>query len=79
MCRAICAVYVESCEDHLYYRKHKGIARFYYENVSNVVEKRNPHQSKNRRRSRFCVWRTMYKDSEGSMLVSAHASSVYAV
>jgi hypothetical protein len=35
----------------------------------------------NRRRRRFCVRRTMYhmKDSEGSILVSTHASTVYAV
>jgi len=35
----------------------------------------------NRRRRRFCVRRTIIsiKDSEGSMLVSAHASTVHAV
>jgi hypothetical protein len=29
MRRAICAVYVESWEDRLYYRKHNGIVQFY--------------------------------------------------
>jgi len=34
MRRAICVVYVEHLEDRLYYRKHKGIAQFSYERVS---------------------------------------------
>jgi hypothetical protein len=28
--------------NRLYYRKYKGIAQFYYQHVSNVVQKRNP-------------------------------------
>jgi hypothetical protein len=50
MRRAICAVHVENFQGGLYYRKHDGIAQLYYEHVSNVVEKRNPYKSKNRRR-----------------------------
>jgi len=34
MRRAICAVSVERLQDRLYYRKHNGIAHFYYEHVS---------------------------------------------
>jgi len=50
MRRTICAVYIEIWKDRLCYRKHNGIAQFYYEHVPNLVEKRNPYQSKNRRR-----------------------------
>jgi len=55
----------------------------------NVVEKRNPYQSKNRRRRPeptpallLCPpYNISYlsRDSEDSMLVSAHAPTVYAV
>jgi len=38
MRRAICAVYVESWEDRLYYRKHNGIAQFYYEPLSDDAD-----------------------------------------
>jgi hypothetical protein len=34
MRRAKCAVSVEISEDSLYYRKHNGIAQFYYEHDS---------------------------------------------
>jgi hypothetical protein len=34
MRRAICAVYVERWEDRPFYRKHNGLAQFYYEHVS---------------------------------------------
>jgi hypothetical protein len=34
MFRAICAVSDERSENRLYYRKHDGIAQFYYEQVS---------------------------------------------
>jgi hypothetical protein len=34
MRRTICAVYVESWEERLYYGKHDGIAQFYYEHDS---------------------------------------------
>jgi hypothetical protein len=71
----------------LYYRKHNGIAPFYYEHVSQRCGETKIHtnlkidaDALNRRRRRFCVRRKIYlSDSEGSTLVSAHASTVYAV
>jgi hypothetical protein len=39
--------------NRLYFRKHNRIAQFCYDYVSNVVEKRSPYRSTNRRRHRF--------------------------
>jgi hypothetical protein len=45
------------------------------------INLKNDGYALNRRRRRVCVSRKIYhiKDSEGSMLVSAHAYTVYAV
>jgi hypothetical protein len=46
----ICAGYVDLIEDRLYYRKHKESRCSITYTFHNVVEKRNPYKSKNRRR-----------------------------
>jgi hypothetical protein len=74
--------------NRLYYRKHNGIAHFYYEYVSQPYAKAKS----------VWIWKSTptpwtdasisfvstvkyiisFEDSEGSMLVSSHASTVYA-
>jgi len=89
MRRAICAVYVERWEDRLYYRKHNGITHFYYEHVSQrcgevkyiSIQKSTPTPWADA--GVAFVSGVEYiipiKDSEGCMLVSAHAPTVYAL
>jgi hypothetical protein len=87
--RATCAVYFERWEDRLYYRKYNRIAQFYYELVS---QRRGEAKSVSIKKSTPTSWTDAgvafvsgvqciisIKDSEGSMLVTAHASAVYAV
>jgi hypothetical protein len=89
MRRAVYAVYVEQKEDRLYYRKHNGIAQFYYEHVS---QRCGEAKSSPISKSIPTPWTDAgvafvsglqytisMKDSEVSMLVSAHASTVHAV
>jgi hypothetical protein len=66
----------------MHYRKHDGIAQFYYKHVSNVVQKRNTYQIKIDAGVAFvsavkCI--TFTKHSEGSVLLSEQAFTVYAV
>jgi len=65
----------------MHFQKHNGIEQFYYEHVSQRCGKAES----------ISIWQSTptsllcpphnisIKDSEGSMLVSAHASTVYAV
>jgi hypothetical protein len=89
MRRATCAVYVERLEDHLYYRKHNVIMQFYYEYVS---QRCGEAKSISIWKSTPTPWTdagvafvyavqdiVSIKNSEGSMLVSAHAPTVYTV
>jgi hypothetical protein len=82
-------VHLESWEDHLYYRKHYGITQFYYEHVSQPC---GEAKSISIWKSTPTLWTDAgvafvyavqniitIKDSEGRMLVSAHAPTVYTV
>jgi hypothetical protein len=89
MRRTICAVYNERWEDRLYYRKNNGITQFDYEHVS---QRCGEPKSTSISKSTPTPWTDAgvafvfgvqciisVKDSEGSILVSAHASTLYAV
>jgi hypothetical protein len=86
MRRVICAVYVERWQDSLYYRKYNGITQFYYEHVSQRCgEAKHISISKSTPTSWTdaavaFVFAVQYiisiKYRAGSMLVSAHASTV---
>jgi hypothetical protein len=85
----ICPVYDERWEDRLWYRKQNGIAQLFYEHVSNHC---GEAKSISILKSTPTPWTDAgvdfvsaeqyiiyIKNSEGSMLVIAHASTVYAV
>jgi hypothetical protein len=90
--RGVCAKpyaqYKSNVQKTIYTIENTTKSRSYITNTfHNVVEKRNPYQSKNQLRrpdptpaSLLCtLYNISYvKDSDGSVLVSAHASTVYA-
>jgi len=79
MRRTICAVYVKSWENRLYYGKHNRIAQFSYENVSRHCGEAKSIPIYEAGVGFFCAVQYIIsvKDSEGIMLGSAHASTTY--